>query len=58
MIPSDVQVYFTKDPKTLAQIDYTKFQSVKIQNTTAHTAAQRAPHPLMDKIEVQTNIYV
>lgn len=25
LIPAGVEIYFTKDPKTLAQIDYGKF---------------------------------
>jgi len=25
LIPAGVELYFTKDPKTLAQIDYSKF---------------------------------
>lgn len=52
MIPSGVELYFTKDPKTLGQIDYSKFQAVKVSNSSFHTAAKRAPNPMMDKIEI------
>ena len=36
LIPSGVEIYFTKDPKTLDQIDYSKFQTTKVLNTTAY----------------------
>lgn len=39
-------------------LDYSKIQKPQIKKTTNFQKASRAPHPLMDKVEIYNNIMV
>lgn len=52
------QIKLTTDPITLGQLDKSKLQSPQIKNTTGFKRAERYPHVLLDKIEVNQTLLV
>ena len=54
----DGQFRFTKDPISMGKLDYTKFQTPQIKNETSYEKAERFPHPFMDKITINQNVFI
>ena len=52
-------IRFTKDPLTLSKLKFgSGLQIPHISNSTKFQRARRSPHPLMDKIEINQNIFI
>ena len=39
-------------------MDYSQIQTPKIKNETAYEKAERFPHPFMDKITINQNVFI